>query len=174
MTDPGTLNASRVSHERVVLDQIRASFAGAPDLVLTGGQGLANRFAVPAWELLPHQQSQFGDLRLEGTSCTVVVEVESAGGVTNLVKYWPYLAAGARRKRFVLVHLFRLISKQDYIAHRRLWTFLVERMQEDLERRCNVRWPQGWEARQFTYGTELDVSQPVAFIREALATAPAS
>ena len=63
---------------------------------------------------------------------TVVVEVESAGGVGNLVKHWPLLTAKPRRKRLAILHVFQLNSDADYIAHRRLWQFLVERTCEYL------------------------------------------
>jgi hypothetical protein len=70
--------------------------------------------------------------------------------VGNLVKYWPLLASGAFVKRLVLIHLFRITSDGDFIAHRRLWQFLVERMREDLAGR-SVPYPGAWGARLFTY-----------------------
>ena len=36
--------------------------------------------------------------------------LESAGGVTNLVKYWPLLESKPLRKRFVLAHVFLLLA----------------------------------------------------------------
>ena len=51
------------------------------------------------------RQFQFGDLRIETGTATIVVEAESAGGVTNLAKYRPFLAARPA-KRLVLGHLF--------------------------------------------------------------------
>ena len=71
------------------------------------------------------QQFQFGDLRYETATHRVVVEVESGGGLTNLVKYWPMLGAELSDRRFALAHLFKVSSESDYIAHRRLWDYLV-------------------------------------------------
>src|SRR3954452_7303983 len=65
------------------------------------GQGGGNRFGLSGWELTLGQQFQFGDLRVETPTTTVVVEVESGGGIGNLAKYWPLLATGAIGKRFV-------------------------------------------------------------------------
>ncbi len=59
-----------------------------------GPAGPGNRFGVPGWELLPLQQFQYGDFRIELPATTVTVETESAGGVGNLVKYWPLLRSG--------------------------------------------------------------------------------
>ena len=69
--------------------------------------GLANRFEIRGWELPVLQHFQFGDLRIGGEHTTVVIELKSAGGLTNLVKYWPLLAEGRLTKRFVLAHIFR-------------------------------------------------------------------
>jgi hypothetical protein len=131
--------AQRASVERVALEWLESQL----DLVgidLGHGMGLANRFQIPSWELPVLQHFQFGDLRIEGEHATVVIELESAGGLTNLVKYWPLLAEGRHTKRFALAHLFRITSDGDYAAHRRLWLYLVERMSEDLQAR-GVTWP---------------------------------
>jgi hypothetical protein len=129
--------------------------------------GAANRFPLPAWNLVGSQQFQFGDLRLETSGATVVVEAESGGGVTNLAKYWPYLEARPP-KRFVLTHLFQVLSANDYVSHIRLWEYLVERMRNDLERRVGLQWPNDWEARAFRYGPSLDATADVvAFLRES-------
>jgi hypothetical protein len=80
----------------------------------------------------------------------VVVEVESAGGLTNLVKYWPLMPALLAKKRFFLVHLFHLNSEADYIAHRKLWDFVVKVMQADLDK-LGFDWGR-WEAQMYTYG----------------------
>lgn len=61
------------------------------------GQGGGNSFGVDGWELTLLQQFQFGDLRVETSAATIVVEVESGGGVDNLVKYWPLLACGVSK-----------------------------------------------------------------------------
>jgi hypothetical protein len=131
--------------------------------------GAANRMPIPGWELAPTQLFQYGDLRLEGPDSTVVIEVESAGGVTNLVKYWPLLASKPLEKRFVLAHVFRLQSAGDYIAHRQLWSYLVEQMRSGLATERGLRYPDDWQAEAFTYpSNSIDVSEVAAFARAAL------
>jgi hypothetical protein len=159
----------RVSHEALILARLRDALADLTGIKSTTGMGGANRFPVHGWDLSLGQQFQFGDLRLETPRTTIIVEAESAGGVTNLVKYWPYLA-GRPSKRVVLAHLFQVLSTNDYVSHLRLWDYLVERMRADLNDRVGLRWPEDWEARRFRYGPDLDVtSEVVAFIGEAAA-----
>jgi hypothetical protein len=87
--------------------------------------------------------------------------------VTNLVKYWPLLRKREWPKRFVLAHVFRVTSANDYIAHRRLGDFLVERMRDDLDRR-GVPWGEAWEARAFTYPADaIDVDELAHFVHRA-------
>ena len=74
---------------------------------------------------------EFGDMTLDGGSRWVVVEVESAGGVTNLVKYWYLLRHGLLPKpheKIALLHLFRQTSRRDYDSHRLLWALVAEQM----------------------------------------------
>lgn len=161
--------ASRISHEGLVLARLRDALADLPDVAYLSGMGAANRFVLADWALVGSQNFQFGDLRIETTNATIVVEAESAGGVTNLAKYWPYLAARPT-KRFVLAHLFQVNSPNDYISHLRLWAYLVERMRDDLAARVGVRWPDAWEARAFRYGPVVDeTADAIAFIRAAAA-----
>jgi hypothetical protein len=122
----------KVSHEAAILAQLDAAVGVIPDATVHRGQGMSNRFAVPGWGLPLGQYFQFGDLRIETDRVTVVVEAESAGGITNLVKYWPLLASGGRTKRLVVAHLFRVGSEGDFMSHRRLWAFLRDRMRDDL------------------------------------------
>jgi hypothetical protein len=157
---------SRISHERLLLDVLSESLNDLPDAEIYSGLKPENRFGLAGWELALIQRFQFGDLRVELPQCTVVIEVESAGGVGNLVKYWPLLAEASLSKRFVLVHIFRLASQGDYVAHRRLWAFLVERMREDLAT-SGCRWPEHWEARAFTYRnpSESELRPALDYIR---------
>jgi hypothetical protein len=87
----------------------------------------------------------------------LLVEAESAGGVGNLVKYWPLLRSGTLAKRLVVLHVYMLASDADYIAHRKLWSFLVGRMTEDLAANGIGR-PEKWDAQLLTYrkGDSLD------------------
>jgi hypothetical protein len=69
----------------------------------------------------------------------------------------------------VLLHVFHLVSEEDYIAHRRLWSYTVERMREHLESR-GVHWPDGWEAALLTYRTESDLHAAERAVRGASAS----
>lgn len=116
------------------------------------GQGAKNQFD-PDFGLVGRQQFQFGDLRCDYLEDRiVVVEVESGGGTTNLVKYWPQ----ARRlnRPLLLLHGFGQGSANDYLSHLRLWDFLWGKMREDL-------WadqPPKMFAMRFQY-THADVAQ---------------
>ena len=105
-----------------------------------------------------------------------VVEVEAAGGVTNLAKYWPLLRDGLDDKRFVLVHLFHAATPGDYASHRRTWRFLADRMAEDMEDHGRGRGsPYGWDAELVVYGpavTEDPFPAVATRIREALDLSP--
>ncbi len=95
------------------------------------GMGAANRIAPSSWNLKSTQQFQFGDLRVELHDRTVVVETESGGGETNLVKYWSIVEE--LTKPLALIHLFGMMSENDYISHRMLWSFLLEKMRRDFD-----------------------------------------
>lgn len=160
---------TRVSHEALILAKLRDALVDLPGVTYASGMGAANRFPLEGWQLVGSQQFQFGDLRIETPTTTIVVEAESGGGVTNLAKYWPYLEARPE-KRFVLAHLFQVVSANDYVSHIRLWQYLLERMRLDLEARCRIRWPEDWEARAFRYGPTIDaVPDIAAFLRQAAA-----
>ena len=161
------MSSSRVSHEAIIVNRLRAQLTQFENVLTVQGQNQQNRFDIPGWELQRHQQFQFGDLRIETPSRTVVVELESAGGLTNLVKYWPLLELQPPTKRLVLLHVFHLVSEEDYIAHRRLWSYTVERMREYLESR-GVHWPDGWEAALLTYRTESDLHAVERAVRGTL------
>lgn len=154
----------RVSHERLALETLRAAIADLPNAEVFSGQGGGNRFGIDGWELALVQRFQFGDLRVETPAATIVVEVESGGGVGNLVKYWPLLADKPLPKRLAILHVFQLHSEADYIAHRRLWQFLVERMRADLEPR-GVRWGAEWEAQIFSYRAGEPPAEAAAGLR---------
>lgn len=73
---------------------------------------------------------QFGDLRIDKPDKHIVIEVESAGNVTNLVKYWYCLEKQLITKPVFLLHLYRQSSKNDYDSHLRLWSFFCEQMHQ--------------------------------------------
>jgi len=159
---------SRVSYERVAVDAAIAELEPITGIKIFRGQGGSNRFSVPGWTTASNQAFQFGDLRVDSPRTTVVVEYESAAGVTNLVKYWPLLRSEQRpTKRFVIVHVFQVASPGDYLSHRLLWDFVVERMTADLLARGLQR-PLQWEARSFTYRRGETASDAIEFIRTNL------
>jgi hypothetical protein len=158
--------ATRISHEGAVLGILTERLADLPDAVVTRGQGAGNKFGVPGWDLSARQLFQFGDLRVELPVATLVVEAESAGGVGNLAKYWPLLKSHTLSKKLVLAHMYMLGSVGDYIAHRRLWEFLVEQMEGDL-RNVGVLRHKHWDARLFTYRTGEPLTDVVEFLRNA-------
>jgi hypothetical protein len=114
------------------------------DVQVFGGFAGDNRFDC-GFELMPNQRFQFGDLRIELPDRTIIIEMESAGGLTNLVKYWP-LEQRCERPLFLL-HIFGQSSAQDYIAHLRLWDFTWMQMASLLEQRPHRRL---W-ARRFVF-----------------------
>jgi len=70
---------------------------------------------------------QFGDFRIETPDKTIVIEIESAGGIDNFLKYWPYLSGQTQtrpEKDFVLIHIYG----SSYPTHKALWWFFRGRM----------------------------------------------
>lgn len=98
------------------------------------GQNGGNRLAIQR-----NVYFQFGDLRIELPSHTVVVEVESAGGVTNLVKYWESVESRRNEKPIKLLHVFLQKSVNDYEAHLLVWRFLWTKMQGALGAKMEAR-----------------------------------
>lgn len=90
-------------------------------------QGATNRIAQ-----LGRSYFQFGDLRVDAPQRHIIVEVESAGGVTNLVKYWYCLENRHITKPIYLLHIFAQASENDYIRHLHLWDSLYEKMSNAL------------------------------------------
>ena len=93
------------------------------------GQGASNRICS-----VGKIYFQFGDLRVETKDYTIVIEVESAGGVTNLLKYW-YALKKCRenfKKRIILLHIYLQSSIRDYQSHLNLWDFLWGIMKNDV------------------------------------------
>ena len=72
----------------------------------------------------------------------------------------------------MIIHVFQIASAGDYLAHRRLWTFLVERMREDLDR-GGIAYSTAWEARLFTYRKGEEATEAAKFLKSAVAAAPA-
>ena len=166
----------RPTPEAAAVERLLGELGALPGIGVTRGAGADNRIDVPGWGLPGVQRLQFGDLRLEGDRCRVVVEVEAAGGVTNLAKYWPLLRDGLDDKRFVLIHLFHAATPGDYASHRRTWRFLADRIAEDMEEHGRGSGsPYGWDAELVVYGaavTEDPFPAVAVRIREALGLSP--
>jgi len=81
---------------------------------------------------------QFGDFRIDTNRNHLVVELESAGGVTNLTKYWfcledkEMVLKKVINKPIVLFHIFRQVSENDYLSHLLLWDFLWDNIKNSL------------------------------------------
>lgn len=105
------------------------------------GQSRSNRI-----ELSKRIYYQFGDLRVSSGNRHVVVEVESAGGVTNLAKYWLSLERKLVAGQLGLLHLFLQSSSGDYASHLELWDLLAEQMR--------AKFPETFFARRYTYHSE--------------------
>ena len=111
--------------EKLALEKFQ-TIASAYPFPTFRGQGLANRIARKG-----NSYFQFGDLRVDTPGRHIILEVESAGGVTNLVKYWYGLDSGEITRPVTLLHIFAQVSADDYASHL-LWDYLVERMQSSL------------------------------------------
>jgi hypothetical protein len=144
---------ARTSHEKQAVDRLLELIGPLDGVTAHRGPTADNRIGVQGWSLTQLQKFQFGDLRLEGSGTRVVFEIESAGGVGNLAKYWPMLRTTLRDKHFVLVHIYSIASGGDYIAHRRLWEFLVEKMKQDLGPSTS------WEAHLLSYGPGAGIDE---------------
>jgi hypothetical protein len=112
-------------------------------LTVAKGRSAGNR---PA--LVRRTYFQFGDLRVDLPQAHVVLEVESAGGLTNLVKYWPCIVRGLINRPIHLVHLFRRASAHDYRSHIELRGFLSEKMKAELGA--------SFDCALFTYGKPIE------------------
>jgi hypothetical protein len=166
---------TRTSFEAQAIASLRDAIGDRVSVEPVSGMGGLNRVAPESWELKVMQRFQFGDLRYETNKVRVIVEVESGGGLTNLVKYWPMLGEELKDRRFVFAHLFMVSSEFDYIAHRRLWEYVVERMRGELDQR-GCRWERDWHARMFTYGhasAPTGIDDAATYIANALSGDPA-
>ena len=133
----------RTSYEQQAMSRFR-DVAERYGLHVYQGQGASNRIPVRGKTYF-----QFGDLRVDMPDSHVVVELESAGGVTNLVKYWYCVEQGLIAKPVRLLHVFRQVSAADYVSHLLLWDFLCGEMMRALGRR--------FAAKQYTYTTDSDL-----------------
>lgn len=101
---------------------------------------------------------QFGDLRVMTNKAIIVVEVESAGGVTNFIKYCYLIEKKAIADKLILLHVYYRDGKTGYASHLELWDYVnskivglyrgmfaahrydypkeIEKAAEDFERLC--------------------------------------
>lgn len=167
---PLPVTPARYSHELAAIQRLQAMIEAPAGVETSSGTKPSNRLAVDGWDLVPRQYIQFGDLRYQSDALTVVVEVESGGGVGNLVKYWPLLRGTLGDTPFYLLHLFQLGSENDYIAHRKLWSFLTDQMRADLEQRGRP-WGTRWAAEIGTYrrtSIDADMQEYARRLRDVL------
>jgi hypothetical protein len=107
---------------------------------------------------------QFGDLRVDTGTHHIVVEAESAGGVTNLVKYWYYLEdrtlSKGMVKPIILLHLYRQVSASDYGSHLALWDFLWNKMRKTVGNRI--------QAVRYTYRDLSDLEPAIRHFEKSI------
>jgi hypothetical protein len=125
---------TRVSHEAFALARFQ-EIAGLHGHSVQSGQNSSNRIPINGAVYY-----QFGDLRVELPHVTIIVEVESSGGTTNLAKYWECYEFGRLTKPMKLLHIFRQKSVNDYESHMVIWRFLSNKMHAALGRRFEGRW----------------------------------
>ena len=139
---------ARTNHEAAALERFRA-LVQERNITAFSGQGIDNRICIER-----NVYHQFGDLRVELESCTLIVEVESAGGVGNLVKYWESYEKKRLTKPMKLLHLFRKKTTNDYEAHRVVWEFLAATMRQTLGER--------FQGTRLTYANENELGEAVS------------
>jgi hypothetical protein len=115
---------NRKSHESVALAKFK-DIAKAFGYESESSQRSRNRIPIAG-----NVYYQFGDLRVELPNKTIIIEVESSGGVTNLAKYWECIDAGRINKQLMLLHIYRQVSANDYKSHMLVWKFLCKKMEE--------------------------------------------
>lgn len=76
---------------------------------------------------------EFGDLRIEHPKCQIIIEIETGGGVTNLIKYFyllskPELKEKIGCKKIILFHIYIQQTDNDYSTHLELWNFINEKI----------------------------------------------
>ena len=94
---------------------------------VTKGQGANNRIPLYSTD---KPYFQFGDLKVKHNNHCIIVEVESSGGLTNLVKYWHILHHHPEIKSIILMHIYHQNSSNDYESHLELWKFMWSQMKK--------------------------------------------
>ena len=78
-------------------------------------------------ELRAFSSATFVSKRPTGLSSS---KLKVAGGITNLMKYWPLSERSDRS--ILLLHGFAQASSNDYVSHLRLWDFTWAKMKKDI------------------------------------------
>lgn len=115
---------NRTSHEALALEMFR-EIADANGFDSQSSQWAKNRIPIEGFVYY-----QFGDFRVELPDRTIIIEVESSGGITNLAKYWECFDSGRLTKPIQLLHVYRQVSANDYKSHMVVWEFLCRKMHE--------------------------------------------
>ena len=147
----------RQSYEKAALEPFRKA-AARFNLTANSGQAKDNRITLEG-----NVYYQFGDLRVCRDDCNVIVEVESAGGVTNIAKYWYCLQNQLIDGPVFLIHLYRQTSPSDYYSHLALWRFLADK--------TSLSFPNSFQAWLYTYredSIEADLVEPLRKFAELI------
>jgi hypothetical protein len=123
------LESERPARQKIEAELLRPFIEVVQRRGLAHSMGQGSKNQVP---IRPRVYFQFGDLRVELPSSTLLIEVESSGGVTNLAKYWEIIETCRIEKPVRLLHVFRQKSINDYEAHLVIWRFLSEKMTQAL------------------------------------------
>jgi hypothetical protein len=127
--------------------------------VVFKGQGSNNR--LPLGDNL---YFQFGDLRVDTDTSHIVIEVESAGGITNLAKYWYYITdkdlSKIIQKPIILIHLYRQVSHSDYGSHLALWDFVWAEMRKTTGDKI--------QAIRYTYRNISDLAPAIQYFKSSI------
>lgn len=136
----------RINFEKIITDRFNKVAKDNGYNPITG-QGSCNRI-----QLEGNLYFQFGDLRVETDTHYIIVEVESAGGVTNLAKYWFAIEANLIDKPIILMHIFKKSSKSDYGSHLLIWDHQWKNMKKSVGNQI--------QAKKYTF-IELDELKPI-------------
>jgi hypothetical protein len=150
------LTTNRVKRAEVVLSAFKAEL-DRRGLPYASGQTLGNRLGLKKGIYF-----EFGDLRVDTPSRHIVIEVESAGGITNLLKYWFCLEKKKITRPLVLLHLFGMSSANDYASHLILWRHFARVMTTKFRGRFSAR------LFRYPWDEPRQVTEAMVFFRRAL------
>jgi hypothetical protein len=114
------------------LEEIISSNETSKDLKIYKGQRKDNILYLK--ESRSKSGFEFGDLRVEFKNSRIIMEIDTAGGVTNLMKYFYILDNPDKFKSSQIViskptrmlHIFVRKNANDYKAHEILWEYLYK------------------------------------------------